>query len=42
MTDSHKTDVTDVVVIGAGVAGLTAATLLARAGKTVSLFEKAR
>lgn len=39
MTDTNKTEV---IVIGAGVAGLTAATLLARAGKTVRVFEKAR
>ncbi|HJY81788.1 MAG TPA: NAD(P)/FAD-dependent oxidoreductase [Candidatus Binatia bacterium] len=32
---------TDVVVIGGGLAGLTAATFLARAGRTVTLFEKA-
>ena len=33
---------TDVVVIGGGLAGLAAATFLARAGRTVTLFEKAR
>jgi phytoene dehydrogenase-like protein len=33
---------TDVAVIGGGLAGLTAATFLARAGRTVTLFEKAR
>jgi phytoene dehydrogenase-like protein len=36
------TDKTDVVVIGGGLAGLTAATILARAGKSVRLFEKAQ
>lgn len=33
---------TDVVVIGGGLAGLAAATFLARAGRKVTLFEKAR
>ncbi|QBD77224.1 NAD(P)/FAD-dependent oxidoreductase [Ktedonosporobacter rubrisoli] len=32
---------TDVVVVGGGLAGLAAATYLARAGKSVTLFEKA-
>lgn len=32
----------DVAVIGGGLAGLAAATFLARAGRTVTLFEKAR
>lgn len=39
MPDTNKTDV---IVIGAGLAGLTVVTFLARAGKTVSVFEKAR
>src|SRR5258708_3105275 len=33
--------VVDVAIVGGGMAGLTAATYLARAGKTVTLFEKA-
>ncbi len=32
----------DTIVIGGGVAGLTAAALLARAGKSVAIFEQAR
>lgn len=38
----HDGDSTDVVVVGGGLAGLTAATILARAGRRVRLFEKAR
>lgn len=37
----HPTDVVDVAIVGGGVAGLTAATYLARAGRSVRLFEKA-
>jgi phytoene dehydrogenase-like protein len=36
-----KTTQTDVVVVGGGMAGLTAASYLARAGAEVTLFEKA-
>ena len=32
----------DVAIVGGGLAGLTAATILARAGKTVALYEKAQ
>ncbi len=37
-----NTQTTNVIVVGGGLAGLTVATLLARAGRTVRLFEKAR
>ncbi|MEW6603193.1 MAG: FAD-dependent oxidoreductase [Thermoproteota archaeon] len=37
---SDKNENPDVIVIGGGLAGLTVTTLLARAGKSVSLFEQ--
>src|SRR5947209_1622080 len=37
-----ETATTDVAVVGGGLAGLAAATYLGRAGRTVTLFEKAR
>jgi phytoene dehydrogenase-like protein len=41
MSDTHG-QATDVVVIGGGLSGLAAATYLARAGRSVRLFEQAR
>ncbi|HXU35634.1 MAG TPA: FAD-dependent oxidoreductase [Blastocatellia bacterium] len=38
-TDEHKGDV---VVIGGGIARLTDATIIARSGKRVRLFERSR
>jgi phytoene dehydrogenase-like protein len=41
MAQSQTTEALDVLIIGGGLAGLTAATYLARAGRSVKLFEKA-
>ncbi|OAX50685.1 Pseudooxynicotine oxidase [Paenibacillus sp. AD87] len=40
MTEHHNEQVWDVVIIGAGIAGLTSSIYLARAGKTVLLLDK--
>src|SRR5690349_14815743 len=42
-TDSHQTQDThaDTVIVGGGLAGLTAACYLARGGRSVTLFERA-
>ena len=37
---SNKVDSSDVLIIGGGLAGLTTAALVARSGKSVTLFER--
>lgn len=42
MTMNHQAETTDVIIIGGGLAGLTAATYLGKAGLKVLLLEKAQ